>query len=289
MGIAKKICDIAPAALASRIFGAVSDRALFPPAQRFVNRAFARLAGINADESALPVEDYKTLNALFTRELKPDARPISCENADCAASPADGRLSELGRVADGMLLDVKGRSYSAEELCCASSADAETAWIRNAFAMTIYLSPRDYHRIHAPVSGAVAQMRYAPGRLLPVNRLGYALTDDLLPKNERLTSFIEAENGMRVAVVKVGATCVGRISVVYDDFKTNISPKCEPFAKRIDPPCAVKAGAPLGCFELGSTVVLLFENGKKTFVPDAALRSGQKIMLGAPIGRWTEP
>ncbi len=288
MGIAKKICDIAPTALASRIFGAVCGRALFPPAQRFVNRAFARLAGINADESAVPVEDFKTLNALFTRELKPDARPIFCENADCAASPADGRLSDLGRVADGMLLDVKGQSYSAEELCCASSIGDDAAWIRDAFAMTIYLSPRDYHRIHAPVSGAVAAMSYAPGRLLPVNRLGYALADDLLPKNERLTTFIEAENGRRVAVVKVGATCVGRISVVYDDFKTNISPKCKPFGRKIDPPYAVKAGAPLGCFELGSTVVLFFENGKKTFVPDASLRPGQKIAVGAPIGRWTQ-
>ncbi len=287
MGIVKKICDIVPAALGSRLFGMVSDVELAAPLQKRVNRAFVRLARVNADEAAMPIDDYKSLNALFTRELKPDMRPIACDGDDCAVSPVDGRLSEVGCVADGMLLDVKGRSFSAFELVGAE-ADSECEWLRNAYAMTIYLSPRDYHHIHAPVSGAVVAMNYAPGRLLPVNRLGYALVDDLLPANERLTSFIEARNGQRVAVVKVGATCVGRISVVYDDFKTNLTPRCEGFTRNVDPAFEVEAGAPLGCFELGSTVVLLFENDKKRFVPNPDLQVGQKIKLGSLLGRWED-
>ena len=263
MGIVKKICDIVPAALGSRLFGMVSDVELAAPLQKRVNRAFVRLARVNADEAAMPIDDYKSLNALFTRELKPDMRPIACDGDDCAVSPVDGRL-------------------------VGAEADSECEWLRNAYAMTIYLSPRDYHHIHAPVSGAVVAMNYAPGRLLPVNRLGYALVDDLLPANERLTSFIEARNGQRVAVVKVGATCVGRISVVYDDFKTNLTPRCEGFTRNVDPAFEVEAGAPLGCFELGSTVVLLFENDKKRFVPNPDLQVGQKIKLGSLLGRWED-
>lgn len=284
----KKILDIVPSALASRAFGVVSDVSFPAPIQRAMNRSFVRLARIQADEAALPIESYANLNRLFTRELKTGARPISAADA---VSPVDGRLSEKGVVADGMLLDVKGRSYSAQELvgadlCRAAGVDME--WIREAFAMTIYLSPRDYHHIHAPVSGCVSSMTYVPGRLLPVNRLGYALADDLLPTNERLTSFLETEAGYRVAVVKVGATCVGRISVEYDAFKTNHGANRAPFFRKLSEPYAVHAGDKLGCFELGSTVVLLFENGKKRFVPNPELQSGQKIVLGSALGNWVE-
>ena len=288
MGVVKKICNVVPAALASRLFGLVSDIELASPIQKRVNRAFVRLARVNIDEASMPIDDYKSLNALFTRKLKPDVRPISCDDDNCAVSPVDGKLSEVGCVADGMLLDVKGRSFSAFDLVGADDADElNLDWIRNAYAMTIYLSPRDYHHIHAPVSGSITAMNYSPGRLLPVNRLGYALVDDLLPANERVTSFIQTRDGQRVAVVKVGATCVGRISVVYDDFKTNLSPKCDAFTRLVDPAFEVNAGDPIGCFELGSTVVLFFENDKMRFIPNAALQVGQKIRLGAQLGHWS--
>ena len=267
-----------PSALMSRTFGVVSDIEFPPAVQRIINNGFARIVRLNLDEAEKSPEEYRSLNALFTRNLKKDARPIA--SAD-VVSPVDGRLSFMGRIDNGELIEVKGQRYGVDKLLGTTSCDD---WVKDAFAFIIYLSPTNYHQIHAPVSGRVVQMSYVPGRLLPVNRLGYMLTDDLLPANERLTSIISEKTGHRLALVKVGATCVGKISVVYEPFHTNRTLIRRPLFKSLEPPYNIDAGSKLGCFELGSTVVLLVESA--CFKPSDRLRVGDRITLGTALGDW---
>ncbi|MBR4984297.1 MAG: phosphatidylserine decarboxylase [Proteobacteria bacterium] len=283
-GLYKKALDILPTALASRAFGLVSDVRLPENIQKFVNTAFVKLAGIDMNEAERPLQDYKSLNAVFTRKLRDGARTPA---DDLLVSPVDGRLSFFGETSKGMLIEAKGQKYDVRELIGAlSDSGDDTAWLDDAYAFTIYLSPANYHGIHAPMTGDITRMSYAPGRLLPVNRLGYVLTDDLLPRNERLTSFIQDDHGHRCALVKVGATCVGRISVAYDDFKTNLTMTRMPFTKLLDPPFKAEKAEPLACFELGSTVVLLAS--KHGFHPSAELRDGQVIKVGMALGTWSQ-
>ncbi len=280
MNILKKTLDIIPSALASRAFGAIADHEFPAVIQSKINRAFAAAAHLNMDEALIPADAFSSLNKLFTRHLKPDARPIA---SDDLISPVDGTVSFSGPLHDGILLEAKGHSYSVAKLV-AEPADAIPDWISNAFAITIYLSPSNYHRIHAPVSGAITRMTYAPGRLLPVNRIGYFISDDLLPANERLTTFFNARDNNHCALVKVGATCVGKISLSFDAFKTNQSFFRNPFAQNLDSQWNVSAGDEIACFELGSTVVLLIENNN--FVPSPKLTPGSKISMGMPLGNW---
>ena len=281
MSFIKKALDILPTAICSRLVGAVSEIQLSPRLQFIVNSTLAKLVHANLDEAEKPVEEYASLHELFTRKLKPGAREIA--NAD-VVSPVDGRLSFMGRLQKGCLVEAKGHEYYVRDLV-GTHRDDLVDWLDDAFAFTIYLSPSNYHRIHMPATGAVTHCAYAPGRLLPVNRIGYMLTDDLLPENERLTSFIDAGNGRRCALVKVGATCVGRISVVYDDFKTNTTFHKAPFCRELDTPWDAKAGDALACFELGSTVVLMVSG--KGFVPDESLQIGQPIRMGNALGNWS--
>ena len=274
----KKLLDIIPSAIASRAFGVISDLKLPNKIQHVVNHGFATIANLNMDEASENLDDYNTLNALFTRELKPDARPIA---QDDLVSPVDGKLSYIGKIQNGTMIEAKGQVYDVEKLIGSKQLDG---WETSAYAFTIYLSPKNYHHIHSPVSGTISAMCYVPGRLLPVNRLGYLLTDDLLPANERLTTYITDNHGHRIKLIKIGATCVGRISVVYDDMKTNAALFRKPFYKKLSQPWEIQAGSQLGCFELGSTVVLLVES--ENFTPDPNLKIGQPIQLGNPLGNW---
>ena len=275
----KKILDIIPSALASRTFGAISSIELPSRLQHVVNHGFASIAGLNLDEAQNNIDDFKSLNALFTREIKADARTI--ESAD-VISPVDGKLSFMGKIQQGTLIEAKGHEYNVSQLI---GMDTENSWESNAYAFTIYLSPANYHRIHSPISGKVTAMNYVPGRLLPVNRLGYLIADDLLPANERLTSIMTDSHGHKIDMVKIGATCVGKISTVYDNMKTNASIFRKPFHKTLSQPWPLNPGDPLGCFELGSTVVLIVES--ENFTPSDKLRIGQKIQLGTALGNWS--
>lgn len=281
-GLYKKTLDLIPTALASRAFGIISEIKFPKAVQNSINSAFVRLAHINMDEADQPLQAYDSLNALFTRKLKPDARKTADE---CLVSPVDGKLSFFGEVSKGSLIEAKGQKYDVRELIGITADDTtDLGWLDDAYAFTIYLSPANYHRIHAPMTGNITRMAYAPGRLLPVNRLGYLLTDDLLPKNERLTSFIEDNEGRKCALVKVGATCVGKISIVYDDFKTNKELLRTPFTKSVVPPFAAQKSDPIACFELGSTIVLLVN--RTGFRPSAELSREQTIKVGMPLGTW---
>lgn len=274
-----------PQGALSRAFGRLADIELPRRLRRPVLGAVARVLGMDLSEAERALEDYPSVNALFVRRLRPGVRPWP-DLPDVAGSPVDGVVGRLGMIRDGLLLQAKGRWYSAADLL---GDPDEARRFDGGMYLTLYLSPRHYHRIHAPCEGTIGHARYVPGALFPVNAPAVAHIADLFARNERLIGYIDGPLG-RVAVVAVGAYNVGRISAAFDPewcagpgethWVTNRKPPAEEF-RRYDPPVPVAMGEEIMAFHMGSTVILLFEPGRASLV--AELRSGQEIRLGSPI------
>lgn len=242
---------------------------------------FARAVGIELGDAAAPdMGAYPSLQALFVRRLAPGARPVDLDPA-AVVSPVDALCGVTGTISDGTLLQIKGRAYSLARLL----GDPEQAqrFEGGTFA-TLYLAPRDYHRIHAPVSGLVREARLIPGALMPVFEESLNKVDELFARNERIITYLDTPNHGRVAVVKVGATLVGCIKVDYD--VTLVGNRRDNTNRRVlyDSPKAIDKGGDLGVFELGSTVVVLAERGQMDLTP---LRFGERVFVGRRIGTLT--
>lgn len=280
-----------PQGAMSRGFGRVSDLPLPRALRRPVLGSFARAVGIDLSEAERPLDAYPTLNEFFVRRLKPGARHWPMDPA-AVASPVDGIVGQVGRVERGQIVQAKGRWYSAAELL-GDPAEADR-FEGGAFA-TLYLSPRHYHRIHAPCDGRISFARHLPGALLPVNAAAVAHVPDLFPRNERLLCYLDGPAG-RVATVAVGAYNVGRISAAFDPVWTPLAGRgswvtnrrgARPTTRRYDPPVSVRRGDEIMAFHLGSTVVLLFEPGRVALATD--LRPGYPVTLGERIGTAPAP
>lgn len=266
-----------PKNLWSRAVGAAAYARLPKPLANITVQGFARLYEIDLEEAERPIEEYDSLGAFFTRRLRLGARPID-RRPGVAVSPADGHVLNFGRIEAGTLIQAKGRHFRLDELL-ADTQDAQR-FAQGAWA-TIYLSPRDYHRVHHPVEGAVYRARHVPGHLWPVNRLAVENIDDLFCVNERLITFVQGPLG-HVATIMVGATSVGRITAAYDAaLETNRGGA----GATVDyaEPIGVARGDELGTFHLGSTAIVLFERGDIAF---EALECGAAIRMGQAIGRW---
>ncbi|MEO6951103.1 MAG: archaetidylserine decarboxylase [Polyangia bacterium] len=235
---------------------------------------FAAYAG--ADLSALdrPIDDFERLDDFFTRPLAPGARPVDGRTG-IVVSPVDGVVSEMGIAHDGRLIQAKGLDYSLEGLL----ADSDWARVfRDGAYATLYLAPKDYHRIHSPVGGHVVAHRHLPGAFYPVNPLSVRTVPGLFSINERVISYVDSEVG-KVAVVKVAATGVGHISLSYDEqVRSHSGPGGS--LRNYDTPIAVGRGQELGMFHLGSTVIVLFEPGRV----ELTIRPGDVVRVGAAIG-----
>ncbi len=276
-----------PQGALSRGFGRIADVRLPRPTRRAALGAVARALGMDLTEAELPLDAYPSVNALFVRRLRPGVRSWP-EAPDAAGSPVDGVIGRFGRIHGGRLVQAKGRWYSAAELL--ADADEARRYDGGEF-LTLYLSPRHYHRIHAPCDGLIPAARHVPGALLPVNAPSVAHIPDLFARNERLICFLDGALG-RVAVVAVGAYNVGRISAAFDpDWcaapgeargVTNRRRPAEAF-RTYEPPVPVRRGDELMAFHLGSTVILLFEPGRARLEP--GLGAGSEIRLGNPIAR----
>jgi phosphatidylserine decarboxylase len=267
-----------PQGALSRGFGRLADTPLPRPLRGPVLGAFARTVGIDVGEAEQPLQAYSSLNNFFVRRLKPGARPWSAPT-NAAGSPVDGVIGQFGTIEAGTLLQAKGRHYSAAALL-RDRAEAER--YQHGRFLTLYLSPRHYHRIHAPVSGVIPRGVHLPGALLPVNAPSVAHIPELFARNERLLCYIDGTLG-RVAVVAVGAYNVGRISAAFDQEwqvpptnRRQASVQVHDYA----PPKQVAAGAEIMAFHLGSTVVLLFEPGVQLH---PRLQAGAEIRLGSLI------
>lgn len=271
--------ELLPKNLVSRAFGVISEVEFPGAVQGVVNRGFARVAKIDVDEAEAPPEAYRSLNAFFTRRLKEGARQVGEVPRGKMISPVDGRVGAFGRIEEGTLLQAKGREYRIVDLV--DSAE-EAARFQGGSYLTIYLSPRDYHRIHAPAAGRLDKISYIPGHLFPVNRFAVENIEELFAVNERLITYLETEELGRVAVVKVGATCVGRIGLSFDPFQTNRAlRRREEFSPHEE--TSFQAGDELAVFNLGSTVILLVESKELDFGP--LIRSGEVVKMGEGISR----
>jgi phosphatidylserine decarboxylase len=238
----------------------------------------ARLLGMDLSEAREPVTVYGSLDELFVRRLRPGLRSWPSSPL-VAGSPVDGVLGAHGRITAGELVAAKGREYTVAELL--DDGEAAARFESGSYA-TLYLAPRHYHRIHAPVGGRVEWVRHIPGRLLPVNRPAVARIDRLFPRNERLVPVIEGSAFGAVAVVAVGAFNVGRITADFDSALVTNRPRARPATRRYDPAVPVERGDGLMAFHLGSTVVLLFER-PVDFA--GGLEAGQELRLGHPLTR----
>ena len=267
-----------PQGALSRGFGRLADTPLPTKLRRPVLMTFARTVGIDISEAERPLEDYTSLNAFFVRRLKPGARPWSTPG-EHAGSPVDGVVGQFGSISGGTLMQAKGREYSAASLL--ADADEAKRFHGGSF-LTLYLSPRHYHRIHSPSTGTLPKALHVPGALLPVNAPSVSHVPDLFARNERLLCYIDAAIG-RIAVVAVGAYNVGRISAAFDPAwhkpVTN-APGAETETHDYDPPKQIKGGDEIMAFHLGSTVVLLFEPRAKL---NPSLELGAEIRLGSLI------
>lgn len=272
-----------PQGALSRVAGRAADLAVPRPLRGPVIGGFARIAGIDVDEAEAAPSTYPSVGAFFVRRLRAGARSWP-DDPHTPSSPVDGIVGELGRISEGRALQAKGVAYGVEELL---GAEEEALPFRNGCFATIYLSPRHYHRIHAPVSGRIVRARAMPGRLLPVNRYAVRMVPDLFRLNERLVVHIDSVSGA-VAVVAIGATNVGRISAAFDPSwngsgrpgVTNRRGRTSPEVRRYEPGLAVARGEELGAFHLGSTVVILFEDAAPFH---GAVKPEREIRLGDPL------
>jgi len=207
--------------------------------------ALARGFGCDLDEAERPLSEYPHFQAFFTRGLRPGARVL---HDGPVVSPSDGEVTSRGAVSAGRLMQVKGIEYSVGELL----GDGE--WAR-AFEggeqVTIYLHPRNYHRVHSPIDGAVAQSCHVPGSLYPVHAGASHSRPGLFASNERLVTLVEG-SGFRVAVVMVAAMGCGHVRAAYDPQAWG---RYGPI--RYAPPIPIRRGDEIGTFAMGSTVVLL--------------------------------
>lgn len=240
---------------------------------------YIRRFDIDLSQVEKPVQEYNTLLDFFVRGLKPGARPIDPDEQS-VVSPVDGTVYQEGRIHKGTLLQAKGVTYSLEGLL-GGNKEAAKCFEGGQF-VTIYLSPRDYHRIHAPIKGRVFGFSYIPGALYPVNKLGLNYVRGLFAKNERLITYLESAAG-KIAVVKVGATNVGSIKVTYDsNICTNrVRPSLEHREYQEVP--ELNKGEELGRFEFGSTVILLFESNMVRWCTD--MEPGSFLKMGEPIAK----
>lgn len=244
-------------------------------------RWFIKRYRVDTSEIARDVSDYSSLSEFFVRDLRPSARPIG----PGVVSPVDGTITEYGQLREDRLLQVKDKTYSVYSLL---RNDELAKRYLNGFFITFYLAPPDYHHIHSPVDGGIVQMLHIPGKLWPVNQAMVLRVDALFTVNERMVTVIESHAGL-VSVVKVGATNVGSIALSYDSFVSNRTPrlfsKHQLIERPFRPEIPVKKGERIGTFQMGSSVVVLFE--PQCFVPVATLQSG-KVRLGMTIGEMLD-
>jgi phosphatidylserine decarboxylase len=261
----------------SRAVGAATRLPLPPGLGGRVIRAFARHYGIDLSECA-DLSTFRTFGDFFARSLRPGLRPVAPGDT-VLVSPVDAVVSEAGIAVDGKLLQAKGIEYPAGALLGDEALGRRFAG--GAFA-TLYLSPRDYHRIHFPLGGRIAGWRYVPGRLWPVNPASVRTVPGLFAVNERLVTLLDSPLGL-VAIVAVGATIVGRVHAAYDPGipLTNLA-GAAPRAHDYPEPIPVSKGQELGAFEMGSTVILLLEPGRAELSP--SLAPGVPVRVGQPIG-----
>jgi phosphatidylserine decarboxylase len=257
----------------------MATRVTWKPWKNFLIHQISRRFEVDLSEAAQPdASSYAHFNAFFTRELKPGARPLDAD-PQALLCPADGRISQSGAIQAGRIFQAKGQSFSTTELL--GDAQAALPYADGAF-VTVYLSPRDYHRVHMPLAGTLVSTVHIPGRLFSVAPHAVEGIPGLFARNERLVCHFEGDHGP-FAVVMVGALLVSGISTVWSGVEV------PPYASRIGATnyagrgIHLARGAEMARFNMGSTVIVLVPPGSAGI--DASLRPEQAVKVGQRIGR----
>jgi phosphatidylserine decarboxylase len=236
---------------------------------------FAARYGVSIEEAEKPIAEYASVLDLFTRRLKPGLRPLD-PDPKALLCPVDGRLYSEGAIEQGLLFQAKGRTFTLAALL--GSPERASVFERGSY-ITLYLSPRDYHRVHCPIDAEITGYTYMPGELYPVNPAAVANVDGLFARNERLITHLSSPDFGQLDLVMVGATCVGHIKVSYDaTLSTNLGEhrvRHEDYA----PTRPIGRGEELGVFEMGSTVILVAEPRVRLepLAPDSPVRLGMRL------------
>ena len=266
-----------PKKLVTQLAGRFASAELDGVTQAAISR-FVDHYGVDMSEAAEPdITRYTSFNDFFTRALRAGARPLADADYVC---PVDGAISQFGAIERDQIFQAKGHHYST---CALLAGDAALAaeFEHGQFA-TIYLSPKDYHRIHMPCAGRLQRMVYVPGDLFSVNPTTARGVPGLFARNERVVCVFDTARGPFVLVL-VGATIVGSMATVWHGV---VNPPRPGEIKRwdyADKPVKLAKGAEMGRFLLGSTVVLLWPNGSLKFNPDWA--PGGAVRMGEAMGK----
>ena len=243
-------------------------------------RVFSAVFKVDLDEAETrDLNAYPHFNAFFTRALHPDARHIHHGGLCC---PVDGRVSQVGSLQGERILQAKGRDYSLTELL--GGDHDRVAALQDGEFTTLYLSPRDYHRIHMPCAGVLTAMIHVPGKLFSVSPLTTRVIPSLFARNERVICHFTTDHGPLV-VILVGAINVASIETVWEGVIT------PPLGKRIrrwdysTAPVRLAQGDELGRFNMGSTVIIL--SGSGSLVWDAAIQPDAQVRMGQALASWS--
>lgn len=254
----KLLKKVAVYSISRKSFGKIFDIACGSKISRVFIRPYIRFYKINPEEIRHPSQ-YKSLTDFFTRDICPSLRPIDHEEHS-VVSPVDGKIVDLGYAHEDRVILAKNNSYSITELLADHRADE----FKDGFYLNIYLSPKNYHRIHMPLGARVIQHKMIPGKVFPVNNLGVTTIKDLFAKNKRTSTIFETLAGTKFALLKVGALGVGKIVSTYAEEQW------------------INKGMEIGRFEFGSTVILIFQ--KNTFVPHERLVPNMEVKMGERLG-----
>lgn len=243
-----------------------------PAVKNYVIEQFIKTYHVNMDEALLDAQSYACFNDFFIRHLKPECRPIAAAKI---ISPVDGCISEIGPIKQGQIVQAKGRDYTVQQLLACDSHTADQ-YLNGQFA-TLYLSPKDYHRIHMPIDAELLSMTYVPGALFSVQPTTARVIPKLFARNERLVVYFQTKLGP-MAMVLVGATIVGAIGTSWHGELVR-SKKQQTFTYGQQ---FLKQAEEMGYFKLGSTVILLFANGTDVqwndgLVAGSAIRFGEAL------------
>lgn len=272
---------LTPQRTVSQLAGKLADSELTPAMKNRVIRWFIERYGVDMSEAleSDPTQ-YPSFNAFFTRALTPGLRPLAGDDS-VVISPVDGAISQLGPIRDDRIVQAKGQSFSLLELL-GGDADRAKPFDGGQFA-TIYLAPKDYHRIHMPVAGTLLEMVHIPGRLFSVNPTTAAQVPNLFARNERVAALFDTEFGP-MALVLVGAMIVGSVEttwagVVAPGSKTVTTSRYDHMTN----PITFERGDEMGRFRLGSTVVMVFP--KHAVDWERGLKETDVVRMGQAFGR----
>ncbi|WP_392566829.1 archaetidylserine decarboxylase [Utexia brackfieldae] len=265
-----------PKQLLTQFFGCLASKHL-GVVTTWMIKGFAKLYKVNMHEaSEKNPEKYRTFNDFFARQLAQNMRPIA-EDEKAVVMPADGMISQFGRIEAGHLIQAKGHTYSLASLLACNTPMVDA--LQNGHYMTTYLSPRDYHRVHMPCDGILREMIYVPGSLFSVNQATTATIPNIFARNERVICYFETEYGPMVQVL-VGATIVGSIEVSWQGVVT--PPRDGVLKSWQYEDVRLAKGDDMGCFKLGSTVITLFAENSMTFADK--IEVGMQTRVGQAFG-----